>query len=626
MFATLGKSGVGKTVYLGMLLDMLSRQPKRMQLTARGGFSVTLQQNTLAALGRREFPTKTPNEPDRWNWVHGQLAPRRRGGHGRTRAARHCRRIADGGNRSSAVLRGLHGLLHRSDGVLVLIDGTQAAIGFAGRRLFHDEAAEPFARDPCAGARPASNRPVALVISKADQCESCFDDPAGYARTHAPGVWRICQKRFPRHRFLCGQRGRGLRCSTAGQRRRARRAAADRAAWHRRAVRVARRQPRNRSRDDCAAGLREPGRLRRVTRPLDRIDVFNDINETGTSNVLIEQAIFTSARTARADGYQLVAHSAGLSEAAAQRAGVVGALARFAARRQRPHGRARIFFGWQGAVLRFADHGRRGRVQRPRRASASIRTFWWCRREVLARFATIRSRLLRAGSGDRGHAASRPAARRARPAAAWRPRGGGRPGAGGPVGAQPRVLRRWHPGAGGAGQRSAGDRRSRTSLRGFGRGPVQPAAGRMPRRVLVHHRFESLAGAAGAACGSAPRSGRLAGDRSRRATRCSTSIADGASESFDWHGWAGFVAKVLAAGKLSALAAELEQPRPWLTCDKLDVIGKQASAALARDSQAARHGSNPSDASRRAQAGQRGHAAGVRPTACRRGPPAAARR
>ncbi len=47
-----------------------------------------------------------------------------------------------------------------------------------------------------------------------------------------------------------------------------------------------------------------------------------------------------------------------------------------------------------------------------------------------------------------------------------------------------------------------------------------------------------------------------------------------------WDGWARFVAKVLAAGKLSALAAELERPRPWLTCDKLDVIGKQASAAL----------------------------------------------
>src|SRR5215218_1549907 len=65
MIAAIGSSGVGKTVYLGMLLDMLSRQPDRMQAVARGAFSITLQQTTLASLSRCEFPNKTPNEPDR---------------------------------------------------------------------------------------------------------------------------------------------------------------------------------------------------------------------------------------------------------------------------------------------------------------------------------------------------------------------------------------------------------------------------------------------------------------------------------------------------------------------------------------------------------------------------------
>ena len=44
MVATVGASGVGKTVYLGMLMDMLSRRPKHVQLLARGAFSITLQQ------------------------------------------------------------------------------------------------------------------------------------------------------------------------------------------------------------------------------------------------------------------------------------------------------------------------------------------------------------------------------------------------------------------------------------------------------------------------------------------------------------------------------------------------------------------------------------------------------
>ena len=38
MMAVLGTSGVGKTVYLGMLLDMLSRRPERMQILREGRF------------------------------------------------------------------------------------------------------------------------------------------------------------------------------------------------------------------------------------------------------------------------------------------------------------------------------------------------------------------------------------------------------------------------------------------------------------------------------------------------------------------------------------------------------------------------------------------------------------
>ena len=33
----IGASGVGKTVYLGVLMDMLARQPTRLQMLARGG-------------------------------------------------------------------------------------------------------------------------------------------------------------------------------------------------------------------------------------------------------------------------------------------------------------------------------------------------------------------------------------------------------------------------------------------------------------------------------------------------------------------------------------------------------------------------------------------------------------
>ncbi len=202
MIATLGPSGVGKTVYLGMLLDMLSRQPKELQMTARGGFSVTLQQTTLAALSRCEFPNKTPSEPDRWNWVHSQL-----------RSPRHRQPIElvmpdiagealfeEVDHPHSYQL--IHAFLERCHGVMILIDGTKLQSGsldedyFAMKLLSH---LSELGNDPKS---PWGNRPMALIFSKADECEMCFEDPASYAQRHAPGLWRACQQRFKKHKFF----------------------------------------------------------------------------------------------------------------------------------------------------------------------------------------------------------------------------------------------------------------------------------------------------------------------------------------------------------------------------------------------------------------------------------------
>ncbi len=202
MFAALGPSGVGKTVYLGMLLDMLSRQPKQLQLSARGGFSVTLQQNTLAALARLEFPNKTPNEPDRWNWVHCQLrSPKHRqpvelvlpdiAGEALFEEVDHPRSY-----------RVIHSMLSRCDGVLILIDGTKLQSGSLDEDYFTMKLLSHLSELPKDPKNNWSSRPVALIFSKADQCESCFDDPTGYAQRHAPGLWRVCQQRFRKHRFF----------------------------------------------------------------------------------------------------------------------------------------------------------------------------------------------------------------------------------------------------------------------------------------------------------------------------------------------------------------------------------------------------------------------------------------
>ncbi len=210
MLAALGASGAGKTVYLGMLIDMLSRQPERMQLLARGAFSITLQQTTLAALSRCEFPQKTPNEPDRWNWVHCQI---------RRRQQRQPLELIMPDMAGEALLeevdhphtfRVVRSFLQKCTGALVLIDtmrleeSSQDQDYFTLKLLTYLNELDNDDSDDTRWQKSLSwkNRPVALVFSKADHSDLCSDDPEGYAKTQAPALWQFCQERFHRHRFF----------------------------------------------------------------------------------------------------------------------------------------------------------------------------------------------------------------------------------------------------------------------------------------------------------------------------------------------------------------------------------------------------------------------------------------
>ena len=53
--------------------------------------------------------------------------------------------------------------------------------------------------DPKRGWR---KQPVAIIFSKADECDECLDDPAAFARSHATGLWQQCKERFELHKFF----------------------------------------------------------------------------------------------------------------------------------------------------------------------------------------------------------------------------------------------------------------------------------------------------------------------------------------------------------------------------------------------------------------------------------------
>ena len=136
MLAALGPSGVGKTVYLGMLLDMLSRQSSGVQLSAHGSFPVTLQQMTMAASDTANFRRRHPARPIAGiGCTASCTAPKHR------KPADFVLPDIAGEALFGEVDRPrsyqlIHWLLGRCDGVFVLIDGTKLQSGSIDEDFF----------------------------------------------------------------------------------------------------------------------------------------------------------------------------------------------------------------------------------------------------------------------------------------------------------------------------------------------------------------------------------------------------------------------------------------------------------------------------------------------------------
>jgi hypothetical protein len=199
----LGPTGVGKTVYLGMLLDMLARGVGGLHGMARGPFSLSLHRNLILALEHQRFPDKTPNEPDHWQWVHCEVSAGRRG------------RVFDivtpdvAGEAVQAELenpksnRIVRALIGKCSALVVLVDILQVISEGQGQELFAMQLISYLdsLRQPRRGRKVTI--PVALVFTKADLCEDAIQDPELFARSNAPGLARICESRLKNFRFYC---------------------------------------------------------------------------------------------------------------------------------------------------------------------------------------------------------------------------------------------------------------------------------------------------------------------------------------------------------------------------------------------------------------------------------------
>ena len=202
LVAAIGAAGVGKTVYLGTLIDMLSRQSEQLQVLTRGAFSINLQQTTIQALQQGCFPDKTPSEPDRWNWVHCQIRCRRytkplelimpdMAGEALLEEVEHPR-----------TYQVISSFLTRCAGTLVFIDATRLYAGSADQDHFTMKLLSYLVELVDDAKHGWPSRPVAIVLSKADQCDAAFVDPERFAEEHASGLVRFCRQWFKKHAFF----------------------------------------------------------------------------------------------------------------------------------------------------------------------------------------------------------------------------------------------------------------------------------------------------------------------------------------------------------------------------------------------------------------------------------------
>ncbi len=213
-----GESNVGKTVYLGFLLDMLSQRAGEFKAVPKGAYSVDLQQTVVSYMAHRMFPPKTPMEPNEWYWAYYQICKTAEQHHqwfdlvmpdmaGESLAAE----IA-----TPKTFKVINSLMNQSEGLIMLIDAAQAANGSTQPDFFALKMMSYI--DAMAGGQREQRvkTPTAVVLCKGDYCPEVFDDPRRFVEANLNRVWNMCESRFDNVEFFASSVVGSLGYATSG--------------------------------------------------------------------------------------------------------------------------------------------------------------------------------------------------------------------------------------------------------------------------------------------------------------------------------------------------------------------------------------------------------------------------
>lgn len=208
--SVLGASNAGKTVYLGMLLDIIGKDGGAVSGSPKSTFSVNLQEQVITALENRHFPEKTPSESDMWNWVHCELALRER------RSLRSLDLISPDLAGEAIALEVqqpgtypiIQHVVQRSSGVMILCDSIRVGQASSGDDLFAMKLAAYVAQlhgispNGHTRQRNESEPSLAIVLTKCDACPEATEDPTAFAANNLPRLFEFCRKTFTKHHYF----------------------------------------------------------------------------------------------------------------------------------------------------------------------------------------------------------------------------------------------------------------------------------------------------------------------------------------------------------------------------------------------------------------------------------------
>jgi len=204
--AVLGESAAGKTVYLGMLLDILSKGCRGLRGFPNGSFSVAVQQSTMTALQDRLFPEKTASEADNWRWVHCEVS---RDG----KSNQYLDVITPDFAGEAIALEveqpgtypTIRAMVKKAASLLVLIDSQRARDAGREEDYFALKLGSYIStvNNSARGKRGRKvDIPVVILFSKDDTCPEARENPAQFAAAHLPGLANFCDRHFSKYAFF----------------------------------------------------------------------------------------------------------------------------------------------------------------------------------------------------------------------------------------------------------------------------------------------------------------------------------------------------------------------------------------------------------------------------------------